>query len=193
METPQPSEIEVVETLTPTDLPAEIQAHLQQILDDAAGTEEAEPDTEVDYEGLAMEVAVAFSQLYQQGEQVAFLLINPALEAGFRQAFQALPDEAVPQAIKEGLPIHVDADLPRLRIITATDLEYQFLHQYFGPAPHGNNKLPRLMEYLQKQPYPVRVDLNVLRVLYILDALKRTGIDVEIATPGSQLFTGIRR
>src|ERR1051326_2817952 len=135
-----------------------------------------------------MKVAIALNQVYQMGDQAACLLVNPALVEGFREAFAALPDETVPRLFKEQLPIEPDEEVGDIRVITGTDVEAQFLQQYFGPQ--GNGLLPRMQQYLQTQRHPVRITLEALRILYLLDIKERVVPQIIRAPMGAQLQQG---
>jgi hypothetical protein len=149
---------------------------------------------EVDYEELAMQVAALLQQVVQSGDQIAMLYVNPQMREGFVKAFQSLPDEAVPPIVKEKLPIHEDAEVPDVQVITGSHMEARFLQTYFGPtAQGGNGKLEKLVNYLSQQPYPVRINLDTLRTMYVLDVMQKIDPGIKIASASDALYTGIRR
>ncbi len=175
----------------------EEQQNVEDALQEAVAqlTEEAQQEelTAEDYAAYAQQAVQMIHQLHRSGDQLAMFLVHPSLKEGFLEAIQALPEEVLPQEYKEKLPIQEDSDQHGIHAVTGNQMESRFLETYFGPREQGGNgKLPRLIQYLQQQPYPVRLDLSTLRTLYVLDVMKRTGIDVDIAVASSGLPSGLQ-
>jgi hypothetical protein len=132
--------------------------------------------------GLALRCAQAFRQIYQSGDQVAMVLVNPELQEAFTEALQSLPDHIVPPDFKEKLPIMAEPEIPEIHIVTGLEVESRFLEQYFGPPP-GNGLIPRMQEYLSRQPHPIRITLDWLRERYLDEVAER--VQPQIIRPGT--------
>jgi len=182
--------VEDVTVMTESDQPAPAEGAVL----DAAGP--------VDYDGLAIKVALGLKQVHQIGDNVAFMLVHPNLFDGLTAALQAMPDEAFPQLFKEQLGIYPDEGANPVRIVTQTDLEGEFLQQYFT----ANGLLPKLQHAMQNSmsrlriggqeqdiPNPVRVTLETLRVLFVLDLKERLAPGILRPPMGSQVVQGLLR
>ncbi len=166
------------------------------------GIPEAPEETEpVDpYDRMALELLKTFRYHAGRGEPMAQVLAHPDHLEPLMAAFMALPEELVSAEMKEQVRIDPDAEVETFRVITLTELEYAWLQGYLGPREHGGNgQLPKLAQYLEGNRVPLRFDLTCLRVLAMLDILKRIdpGIIVPTGGPngppiGAQLLTGRR-
>lgn len=85
---------------------------------------------------LALRCAQGFRQIYQSGDQVAMVLVNPAIQERFTEALRSLPDHIVPPDFKEKLPIMAEPEIPEIHIVTGLEVETRFLEQLTGfPSP----------------------------------------------------------
>ncbi len=84
------------------------------------------------------------------------------------------------------LPIVPDPDIDRVKIITGTDIEMQFLQVKYGPRESGGTGLiPDLKAALERDNSPVRVPADFLRTVYLMELVERirpkvaqVGVDV---------------
>lgn len=136
----------------------------------------------IDFGVIVENTLELMQRIFMSGDQVAEIRINPDYYEGFKIAFMAQPEERVNADFKEALRITQDPNEPQLRVVTRGDLEVMLLQHYFGPREQGGNgKLPALQQVMAQMGSPVRVTIDVLRTLYLLDVLKNHV--PEIITP----------
>jgi hypothetical protein len=156
----------------------------------------------VDYDSLALKLALGIRNVYQMNDQVAFVLVKPDLREGLIAALNALPDEAYPAQFKEHLGIHADESVEVVRLITQSDVEAMFLEQYFT----ANGVLPRLQHFLQtntvrlrvgpvesEMPMPVRISLETLRFMFLWEQKERLAPQIIKPPLGAQIQTSLLR
>lgn len=150
----------------------EVVAELQDQIAEEQVVEE--PSREELVQGLAFRVAQAIRQIYQSGDNVVAVAVNPDLLDDFSAAFKALPDEIVDPSFKEGLPIAPDPSIPSLRVITGTELELQFLQTRYGPRDKGGNGfIQDLEEALFRDRCPIRITKEFLQTYFLFELAEK--------------------
>jgi hypothetical protein len=142
-------------------------------LDATETVESPEGPKVIDFAEIVEKTLELMQQVFMSGDQVAQIRINPAYYAGFRIAFDAVPEERVQNEFKEALPIVEDPNEEQLRVVTRGDLELLEMQRFFGPREvGGNGLLPQLQELGRKLGTPVRLTPDVMRVLYWIEQKK---------------------
>jgi hypothetical protein len=167
-------------------------------LENTAGVEttesgENQQDAEMNFEEMAAKTAMALQQIARMNNTVAMILVNPDLLEGYVNAVMALPEQAIPQEVKERLPIHPDPDVEEVYIVTGAEVERQFLEQHFGPTEHGGNGLiPRMKDHLTRNPYPVVITIDWLRNRYLDEVADSVSSKIVRATVNTDLNSILR-
>ena len=151
-------------------------------------------DLEMKFGEMAAKTAMALRQISQMNQTVAMILVNPALHDGYLKAIMELAEEALPQELKERLPIHPDPDVEEVYIVTGAEVERQFLEQYFGPTENGGSGLiPKMRDHLTRNPYPVVMTIEWLRNRYLDEIAEQVQSKIVRATVNTDLNSLLRR
>ena len=171
---------EVVELFKPEETQSESESEVT-----TTDEQESKPP---DYEQMAMQTAMAIRDIYQSGDQVAYIVANPAIKEELEAALKALPEEALPKAFTENLPIEQHEKVQGIQIVTGEQIEMQYLQKYL----EQNGTLSRLQQFLSQQPVRVQVTADVLRMIYFQDVLQKIGPRIERPPLGSDVLQVIR-
>lgn len=148
-------------------------------------TEEVEAEDappKLDMNELSVQVIQALRQIHQSGDTFAAIVCNPSILEEFTAVFRALPSEILPDHVREQLPIVPDPNVDRLKIITGTDIELQFLQVRYGPRNDGGNGLIEdIKSALDREQSPVRVPTDFLRTIYLMELVDK--VKPKIYTP----------
>src|SRR5438034_993392 len=107
------------------------------LVEGGGGASVLEPGETMDT--LVMRVVQTLQQIASTGDSFAAIIVNSAIVDEFTSTFRRLPQDIVNDNIKDNLPILADPNVDKVRVITGTDIEMQFLQVRYGPREQGGN------------------------------------------------------